>query len=245
MGSQIGSGDTYRGLPCQIENSKLYSYTFFKSEKCRLIYTVLPLRVPTSTSTGYTYMYEIRSEEEKQGKATRAVPVGRLMRPERPRRTPSSDSAQGCRLPRRGAPVPLLGEHHETPRTWISLAAASLRRIPHPPRWIQRWSLSFSSARSCSTAAPQLCALRRRAAGGAFSPAPSSRGPTHCSAPSASTTGVSLSPPSPTSICEEKRGESRRLGFGRGEEVFIYLCFLSNGSDSSEVHPTAGIYRAT
>jgi len=156
MGSQIGSGDTYRGLPCQIENSKLYSYTFFRSEKCRLIYTVRPLRVPTSTSTGYTYMYEIRSEEEKQGKATRAVPVlrGRLMRPERPRRTPSSDSAQGCRLPRRGAPVPLLGEHHETPRTWISLAAASLRRIPHPPRWIQRWSLSFSSARSCTPLLP-------------------------------------------------------------------------------------------
>jgi hypothetical protein len=167
------------------------------------------------------------------------------MRPERPCRTPSSDSAQGCRLPRRGAPVLLLGEHHETPRTWISLAAAFLRRILHPPRWIQRWSLSFSSARSCSTAAPQLYALRRRAAGGALSPAPPSRGPTHCSAPSASTMGVSPSPPSPTSIREEKRGESRRLGFGRGEEVFIYLCFRSNGSDSSEVHPTAGIYRAT
>lgn len=38
--------------------------------------------------------------------------------------------------------------------------------------------------------------------------------------------------------------ESGRLGFGRDEEVLIYLCFRSNGLDSFVVHPTTGIYRA-
>jgi hypothetical protein len=40
-----------------------------------------------------------------------------------------------------------------------------------------------------------------------------------------------------------KRGE-RELGFGRDEEVLIYECFRSNGSDSSGIHPTAAIHRA-